>query len=83
MALSGRLFSWKNGVGVAELSDLPRPVEVNRRIEIISHKTGLTAAFVLSSIDYDMSGEDIYGYHYIPVDQDLKDEGVRILIIND
>ena len=83
MAISGRLFSWNKNVGVAELSDLPRPVEVNHLLEVISHKTGVVAKFVRTKIDYDAGHEDIYGYHYTPIDAKLRNEGVRILIIND
>lgn len=85
MAISGRFFNWKNGVGVAEISDLPRPVTVglDKILFIISHKTGKTEGFYLNHVDKDRSGEDIYGYHFLPMNPELVKKNVRVLLIND
>lgn len=81
MALSGALFSWKNGVGTAYISDLPRPVVIggDKILSVTSHKTGKTVNFFLAHEDKDGSGEDTYGYHFLPIGSDVN---VRILIIN-
>lgn len=84
---SYRLFNWKSGNGVAEISDLPRPV-TGRLFDdacdvglVVIGKDGLDHPFYLVSTDKDGSGEDIYGWHFKGVEPKYKD--VEILIIND
>lgn len=88
---SASKFTWKNGVGVAEASDL-RPVPLFGRLfndacdlgfRLLNPATGRCEPFYLSHEDTDGSGEDVYGIHFYPVDVTLRDKGVRVLIIND
>ncbi len=92
----GKAFMWHKGVGVAAISDMSRPGDRRDMIfgrlyddacdvgfAVRSHLTGKLVAFYLDREDRDGSGEDIYGWNFLPVDLKLRDAGYRILIIND
>ncbi len=88
---SASKFSWKKGVGVAEASDLRGTPLFGRLFDdacdlgfrLLNPSTGRCEPFYLSHEDKDASGEDVYGMHFYPVDITLRNQGVRVLIIND
>jgi len=88
---SASRFSWSKGVGVAEASDLRGTPLFGRLYDdacdlgfrLLNPRTHKVEAFYLSHEDKDASGEDTYGIHFYPVDITLRNQGVRVLIIND
>lgn len=83
-------FNWDKGVGVAEVSDIRRPVAARLYddscdvgFRVFNPNTNRTEAFYLDHEDKDASGEDTYGWHFYPISIELKRAGVRILVIND
>jgi hypothetical protein len=87
---SADIFKWEKGIGVAEVSDIRRPVAgrlyddaCDIGFRLLSSKTHKIEAFYLAKEDKDGSGEDVYGWHFYPVNRELRDAGVRILLIND
>jgi len=84
---SYKLFNWKSGKGVAEISSLPRPVG-GRLFDdapdvgfIVVGKDGFDHPFYLAASDMDASGEDTYAWLFKGLEPKYKD--VEILIIND
>lgn len=90
--IDAKSFNWDKGVGVADLSDFG-PVgrhifdqlfddACDQGFRVVG-KTNVPMAFYLDHADKDGSGEDIYGWHFYPINSQLRDAGVRIMVIND